>query len=307
MEYVVQTFDLKKRYKRHFALDGVNMNIEKGDIYGFVGENGSGKTTVIRTITGLISATSGSFSLFGIAGNSNKINCVKRKIGAVVETPSIYRNMSAVENLKMQGAILEINNPDTIIQVLNDVGLGELATSKKSAGDFSLGMRQRLGIAMALLGNPELLILDEPMNGLDPAGIVEVRELILKLNREKGITFLISSHILTELSLVATKYGIISKGKIIKEISAEQLIHECRPTVTVESDNLDALQSVALQFKSSEDISYSTNGITLHGELDINAFITSLVANGITIKNINCTRSNIEDYYLSLVGGGKNA
>ncbi len=306
MEYVVQTFDLKKRYKRHFALDGVNMNIKKGDIYGFVGENGSGKTTVIRAITGLISATSGSFSLFGIDGNSNKINAVKRKLGAVVETPSIYRNMSAVENLKMQSAILGINDPDAIIQVLNDVGLGELADSKKSAGDFSLGMRQRLGIAMALPGNPELLILDEPMNGLDPAGIVEVRELILKLNREKGITFLISSHILTELSLVATKYGIISKGKIIKEISAEQLTHECRPTVTIESDNLDALQSVALQFKSSEDISYSTNGITLHGELDINALIICLVTNGITIKNINCTKSNIEDYYLSLVGGGKN-
>ena len=303
MSYVVKTFDLKKRYKRHFALNGVNMNIEKGDIYGFVGENGSGKTTVIRAITGLITPTSGTFRLFDVDNLSPEIHNARRKLGAIVETPSIYRNMSAAENLKMQCKILGINNPDLILKTLCDVGLGELINEKKHAGDFSLGMRQRLGIAMALLGDPELLILDEPMNGLDPAGIVDIRELILKLNREKGITFLISSHILTELSLVATKYGIISKGQIIKEVTAEQLALECRPTVTIESPNTDALYNAALQFKNKSDISYCANGIILHGDTDLNALLSKLLAEDITISNINCTKSNIEEYYLSLIGG----
>lgn len=307
MSYILQTFELKKRYKHHYALDGVNMNIEKGDIYGFVGENGSGKTTVIRTITGLIRPTSGTFSLFGESADSPTINKVKSKLGAVVETPSIYKNMSAVDNLKMQCDILGISDTEAVYRVLNEVGLGDLANSKKKAGDFSLGMRQRLGIAMALLGDPEFLILDEPMNGLDPAGIVDVRELILKLNRENGITFLISSHILTELALVATKYGIISKGKIIKEISSQQLALECRPSVTVETDDAEKLRSLLIGLVPADDISYSSKGITLRGDFDINSLLSAIVNNGIKVSGINCTKSNIEDYYLSLVGGGANA
>ena len=307
MSYILQTFELKKRYKHHYALDGVNMNIEKGEIYGFVGENGSGKTTVIRTITGLIRPTSGTFSLFGESADSPTINKVKSKLGAVVETPSIYKNMSAVDNLKMQCDILGISGTEAAYRVLNEVGLGDLANSKKKAGDFSLGMRQRLGIAMALLGDPEFLILDEPMNGLDPAGIVDVRELILKLNRENGITFLISSHILTELALVATKYGIISKGKIIKEISSQQLALECRPSVTVETDDAENLRSLLIGLVPADDISYSSKGITVHGDFDINSLLSAIVNNGIKVSGINCTNSNIEDYYLSLVGGGANA
>lgn len=307
MNYAVQTFDMKKRYKKHYALSGVNMNIEQGAIYGFVGENGSGKTTVIRAITGLISLTSGSFKLFGVDGSSPEINSVKRKIGAVVETPSIYRNMSAYDNLKMQSAIVGCTDTNRIKAVLEDVGLSELLNSKKKAGDFSLGMRQRLGIAMALLSEPKLLILDEPMNGLDPAGIVEIRELILKLNKEKGITFIISSHILTELSLVATKYGIISKGKIIKEISAGQLKNECRSSVTVDTDDTKALKEIFLSMANEEDIAYSSNGITLYGETDINLIIKKITENNIKIQGINCNKSNIEDYYLSLVGGGTHA
>ena len=217
MSVVLKTNNLYKRYKYQFALNGVNMTINKGDIYGFVGENGSGKTTVIRLITWLISPTKGDFELFGEDSKSNGILLARKKLGAIVENPSIYLNMSARENLKMQCGLLGVkgNVEEMIKHVLSEVGLAELYDNKKNAGNFSLGMRQRLGIAMALLGNPEFLILDEPMNGLDPAGIVEIRELILRLNKERGITFLISSHILTELALVATTYGIISKRTMI--------------------------------------------------------------------------------------------
>ena len=223
MSYVLETFNLSKRYKNQWALKNVNMHVEKGDIYGFVGENGSGKTTIIRLVTGLISATEGYVKLFGVKNDDPAILSQRKKIGAIVESPSIYTNMSAADNLRLQCSILGIktNVEEKVKNVLLEVGLIEQYESKKSASNFSLGMRQRLGIGMALLGEPEFIILDEPMNGLDPAGIVEIRELILKLNREKQITFLISSHILSELALVATKYGIISKGKLVKEITTE--------------------------------------------------------------------------------------
>ncbi|MBO5726758.1 MAG: ATP-binding cassette domain-containing protein, partial [Clostridia bacterium] len=174
MGNVLTTDLLTKKYKKHFAVNGVSMNIDQGDIYGFVGENGSGKTTVIRLITGLIYPYSGSFKLFGVDNRSKNIGKARSRVGAIVESPSIYMNMSAYDNLKMQCALLGVKDQNKIIEVLNDVGLGDLYNVKKHASDFSLGMLQRLGIAMALLGEPELLILDEPMNGLDPAGIVEI-------------------------------------------------------------------------------------------------------------------------------------
>jgi len=229
MEYVLQTFNLSKQYGKQMAVDRVNMNICKGDVYGFVGANGSGKTTIIRLLSGLIMPHSGSFQLFGIDHKDPRIHQARRQMGAVVETPSIYRNMTATDNLRMQAGLLGIRDEEKIRQTLETVGLGDLYHEKKKAVNFSLGMRQRLGIAMALLGQPRFLILDEPMNGLDPAGIVDLRELILALNRQ-GITFLISSHILSELSLVATKYGIISNGKLLQEITAKELRERCGNT-----------------------------------------------------------------------------
>ena len=305
MDYILKTFGLIKKYKKHLAVNEADMTICRGDIYGFVGENGSGKTTIIRLITGLIFPDSGRFELFGVPHDSDGIKAARRKVGAVVESPSIYKNMSAYDNLKMQCMILGIPADDKISETLNEVGLGYLLNDKKQAGDFSLGMRQRLGIAMALLGEPEFLILDEPMNGLDPAGIVEIRELILKLNRERNITFLISSHILSELSLVATKYGIISRGHIIKEITAAQLQVELAKTTDITVEQPERLTELFGGLLLETSISYIPGGIRLVGEIDLNAVLSAIIKAEIRIISVNCHESSFEDYYLKTIGGGR--
>ena len=305
MDCVLKTYGLTKKYKRHLAVNDAEMTICRGDIYGFVGENGSGKTTIIRLITGLIFANEGRFELFGTPNDSKDIAVARRKVGAVVESPSIYRNMSAYDNLKMQCIILGLPVDQRIEDTLNEVGLGDLISDKKHAGDFSLGMRQRLGIAMALIGEPEFLILDEPMNGLDPAGIVEIRELILKLNRERNITFLISSHILSELSLVATKYGIISKGHIIKEITATELQKELAKTTDIMVDNPEKLVDVIGSILPAEVISYIPDGVNIVGEIDLNKVLAAIIDAGIRIISVNCHESSFEDYYLETIGGKK--
>ncbi len=307
LDFVLRTNALFKKYKGKYALNGANINIRKGDIYGFVGENGSGKTTVIRVISGLIFPENGEFELFGISSKSDKIIEARKRIGAIVESPSIYLGMSAYDNLKMQCTIIGCGNDDDIRRVLKEVGLFELYSDKKKAGNFSLGMRQRLGIAMCLLGDPEFIILDEPMNGLDPAGIVEIRELILKLNREKGITFMISSHILTELALVATRYGIISKGKILKEISADELKNECRNSTVIETDQLSELLAICERRFKKEDFLPVHSGVKIYGDISLNELLSELILSKITIKKINSSESSIEDYYLSLLGGTRHA
>ena len=303
MDYILKTHNLVKQYKRKKVLNEVNMNIQKGDIYGFVGENGSGKTTIIRLITGLIFPNSGSYELFGVSNEDSKIIEVRKKIGAIVESPSIYSNMSAYENLKMQCDILNVKDDSKIEKVLKEVGLEDVIKDNKKAGDFSLGMRQRLGIAMTLLGEVELIILDEPMNGLDPAGIVEIRELILKLNKEKNITFLISSHILTELSLVATKYGIISKGKIVKEITSEELKNECRHTTTIKVDNPLKLVEIFSKYDKEIDLEFDSNGVIIYGDININEILSLIISNEILITSINTSEMNIEEYYLKVLRG----
>ncbi len=304
MEYVLRTLNLSKKYKNKLVLDKVCINIKRGDIYGFVGENGSGKTTVIRCVCGLVRPNGGSIELFGTKDTDAGILVERKKMSAVVETPSIYLNMSAFDNLKMQCDILGLKNYDKIEQVLSEVGLSYLSKDKKKAGDFSLGMRQRLGIAMALLGEPEFMILDEPMNGLDPTGIVEIRELILKLNRERNMTFLISSHILTELSLVATTYGIISKGKLIKEVSAENLQRECgRSTYLEGKDN--AKLFFALKERFGDNVREEGVGVRVFGDADVNEILdVALKTTALII--VNNSRLGIEDYYLSIVGGERN-
>lgn len=304
MDNILTTKDLCKKYKKQMAVDHLNMTIDRGDIYGFVGENGSGKTTVIRMITGLIFPYEGGFTLFGTGNESGDIGKARSRVGAIVESPSIYMNMSAYDNLKTQCAVLGVEDENKILAALQDVGLESLYREKKHAGNFSLGMRQRLGIAMALLGDPEFLILDEPMNGLDPAGIVDIRELILKLNRERNITFLISSHILTELSLVATKYGIISKGRLIREITAEQLHNECAKTTVISADDPQKLAEVV---KNAVDntTEYTADGVKIIGALDLTALLSAIIESGLKILSVNCSETTFEDYYLSLIGGAR--
>ena len=221
MEYVLTTRGLCKNYRNCKALNGLSMRVPRGSIYGFVGRNGAGKTTLIRLICGLQAPSHGSYTLYGIRNTMPGIYRARRRMGSVVETPSIYLDMSAEDNIRQQYRVLGIPSFDGVDELLQLVGLAD--AEKKTARHFSLGMRQRLGIAVALAGDPDFLALDEPANGLDPQGIIEMRELILRLNRERQITVLISSHILDELSRLATHYGFIDNGRMLREISAEQL------------------------------------------------------------------------------------
>lgn len=305
-EYVLRTFDVCKRYKKQYALNGLSMNIKKGDIYGFVGENGSGKTTIIRVINGIIFAESGTYELFGVKSTDSAITKQRRRVGAVVETPSIYKNMSARDNIICHGEVVGVDARDKVDEILDSVGLSDVKNDSKKAGNFSLGMRQRLGIAMALVNDPEFLILDEPMNGLDPAGIVEVRNLILKLNQEKNITFLISSHILTELALVATKYGLISKGKIIKEITSEELNNELEKKTLIDVDDAQKAKASASKVVDESLVSYTSTGIAIKGEVELNDIIVALVKDEIKILNVNTSSTTIEDYYLETIVKGGN-
>lgn len=276
MEYVLTTDALSKHYKKAKALDGLSMHVPKGAIYGFVGKNGAGKTTLIRLICGLSKPTGGSYILYNTGYADPKIELTRRHMGAVVETPALTLDMTAKENLRQQYRILGLSSFDGIQDLLELVGLEN--TGKKKVKAFSLGMKQRLAIAMAMAGEPDFLILDEPTNGLDPQGIIELRELILKLNHEKGITFLISSHILDELSRIATHYGIIDAGKMVKEFSADDLEKECGKDVYIRADvsNTDAV-------------------------------VNALDNLGITYEIVSEKERTLEQYFISLVGGDGNA
>lgn len=300
MEYVLQTDALRKNYKNFKALNGLSMNIPKGSIYGFVGKNGSGKTTLIRLICGLQEPTSGGYTLYGRKNTDKEIVKARRRIGAVVETPSLYLDMTADENMKYQYKL--IGNPDysTIPELLKLVGLGN--TGKKKAHNFSLGMKQRLGIAIALSGNPDFLILDEPINGLDPQGIVEIRELILKLNNEMGITVLISSHILGELSKLATHYGFIDSGSIVSEVGAEELESRCRKRIRVKVDNIKSLIRY-LDGKGFEYSVISEDEAYIYASPEVTAFVSDLVCAGCRVIAMSESDESLESYFINLVGG----
>ena len=303
MEYVLKTNELKKEYRRFTALCGVSMNVPKGAIYGFVGKNGAGKTTLIRLICGLQSPTGGDFELYGIKNTDKNISRSRRRMGAVVETPSIYLDMTAEDNLKQQYRILGMPSFDGIGELLKLVGLEN--TGRKKARNFSLGMRQRLGIAVALCGNPDFLVLDEPINGLDPQGIIEIRELILKLNREKQITVLISSHILDELARLATHYGFIDSGKIVREMSAKELEAACRKcvrvTVTDTKPLVTVLDEMGMEYKI---IDSKTSDI--YGKPNITKLAADLSEKGCELFSMQEQDESLESFYISLVGGGSN-
>ncbi|MED9903486.1 MAG: ATP-binding cassette domain-containing protein [Lachnospiraceae bacterium] len=303
MEYVLKTNALCKNYKHFKALNGLTMNVPKGAIYGFVGKNGAGKTTLIRLICGLQEPASGEYSLYGLKNSEKEILKSRRRMGAVVETPSIYLDLTAVDNLKEQYRILGIPSYDSIPNLLKLVGLEN--TGSKKAKNFSLGMRQRLGIAIALAGDPDFLVLDEPVNGLDPQGIIEMRELILKLNREHQITVLISSHILDELSRLATHYGFIEGGRMVKEISAEELEASCRKCIRLEVTNVQTLARVLDGMKADYNI-ISCNTADVYAKINISKLTLALAEENCEVISVKERDESLESYYVSLVGGKEN-
>lgn len=304
-EIILKTYNVTKKYGEQVAVNNVNMTIKKGDIYGFIGQNGAGKTTLIRMITGLAHKTSGEIELFGSSSEEQLIRG-REFVGSLIESPAFYKNMTARENLEVSRLVRNIPNKKSIDEVLELVGLKD--TGKKKVKDFSLGMKQRLGIANALLGNPKLLILDEPINGLDPMGIIEIRELLKKINKEKGITILISSHILGELSEVATTYGIISGGKLIEEISSEALAEKCRQYIDLKVD--DAKKAVILlerEFGITDYEVLEDNKIKVFSHLDKGGAINSILSKaGVIVENISIKGEKLEEYFMDSIGGVLN-
>lgn len=298
-EYVIQTKNLTKKYGGFLAVHAANMNVKKGSIYGLIGRNGAGKTTIMKMICGLSNSSNGQIKLFG---SDEKNNLAYRRMGTLIENPGIYGRMSAFDNMKCRAICLGINNCDKKIEeLLNLVGLAN--NHKGAVRKFSLGMKQRLGIAMALLGEPDLLVLDEPINGLDPQGIAEIRETLLKLNKEKNITILISSHILEELSKIATDYGIIKDGRIIEEISKEQLMEKCMERIEVITDNPDKATTVIEEMGIRKYKVVDKQTIHIYESLDNTGEINrELVINDIIVRGINVNSEGIESYFINLTG-----
>lgn len=295
MDYVIETQNLVKQYKTKRAVDNISIHVKKGDIYGLIGKNGAGKTTLMKLILGLAKPTSGKIFLYG----DEKLNEERRKIGSLIEEPGLYKNCTAYENM-VRFAKLYGTDAKEINDLLKLVNLSD--TGSKKVSQFSLGMKQRLGIAIALLGNPELLILDEPINGLDPAGIKEIRDVIIDLNH-KGVTFLISSHLLDELAKIVTNYGIISEGSLIEEISAKELNERCREFVKIGTN--DNNSTCELLKKEIKDINLENkpDGIYLLNHLNETAKINKLLVDkGIEVNEIALQESNFEDYFIERLG-----
>ena len=303
MENIIVTNNLCKKYGKFQALDNVSITIKKGGIYGLIGKNGAGKTTLLRVISGLQNPTSGKYSLFGVDYKDKNITKQRRKVGAIIEKPSIYLDMSATENLKQQCLILGIPNFDDILKILKLVGLDN--AGKKPAKNFSLGMKQRLGIAIALVGNPDFIILDEPINGLDPQGTIEIRELILKLNKEFGITFLISSHILDELSKVATDFYFINNGKVIKEINSKELSTICKKITQIEVDDVKIVSSILTTENINFDVISNTQ-INIYSNIVLSELISKLSKENCTVISSTIKNESLESYFLNLIGGEDN-
>lgn len=301
-EIILQTTNLSKKYGDKFAVNNVNMHVKKGQIYGFIGKNGAGKTTFIRMITGLIHESAGEMALLN-GTSASQLQEARKHIGSLVESPAFYENMTAKENLEFSRLVRNIPGKSCIDEVLELVGLQD--TGKKKVKNFSLGMKQRLGIANALLGNPRLLILDEPINGLDPISIVEIRELLKKLNKEKEVTILISSHILGELSELATHYGIIDNGKLIQEISAKQLQEQCRQYIEIEVDDIE--KAVVSLENHITDIEYEVHPnqlIRVYNHLQQTGEMNKILLNeGRMVNKIMLKGQNLEEYFVQLVGG----
>ena len=305
MEYILQTHDLTKTYGKKDACKDINISIREGEIYGLIGRNGAGKTTIMRMISGLSNPTSGSYALFGKEGA--EMRKMMNKVGVLIEHPGLYPKLSAKENIKIKCIAMGVDKSQEYIDgLLKIVGL-ENVSNKKGAGEFSLGMRQRLGIALALVGDPSMIILDEPINGLDPQGIVEVRHTLERLRDEKGMTIMISSHILDELGKLADSYGIIHEGRLLDQFTAEELGHRCGEFVSVNTNNNENAMEV-LGKAGFTQLSIDNNGMIRVSEQLENtpAMAKAIVNAGLDLKELFIKNISLEDYYLNVTGGEHN-
>ena len=298
-EYVLKTDKLTKVYGKNKVVNEVSMHVKKGDIYGFIGKNGAGKTTFMRMVSGLASPTEGSMELFG----EKDLEVQRKRIGSLIESPGIYPNMTASDNLEVVRRILGITDRHIVEKILEFVGLE--SAGKKKVKNFSMGMKQRLGLAISLMRNPDFLVLDEPINGLDPQGIIEMRELILKLNKEKRITILISSHYLDELSKIATHYGFLDHGTIIKEITSFYLMKKMKHKIKLKVKN----QKEFVKYFEENQISYEvidSKTIHVYGKYNLSQLIMDLSKKNLVAEEVHEQEESLENYYMNLIGGSKN-
>ena len=304
MKYAIETNQLSKKYSGRFVVDHVNMHIPEGCIYGFVGENGSGKTTIMRLLMGLARPTTGSYKLFEVPNTDSKIYAVRNKISAIVEAPSLVPTMTAEENLTYAAMYYgaKLSKSD-ILDIVKQVGLENVGN--KVVKNYSLGMKQRLGIAVLLLNEPNLLLLDEPMNGLDPQGIAELRDLILKLN-QKGITVVISSHILSELEKVANYWGFISHGQLLEEMSEEELLAKCSKHIEIRYSDVFALAEALHKLNVNNFQIVQNEFVRIFDEINLTDLLIGLRGENIEVDHLKTADIDVENYYLSLIGKGGN-
>lgn len=300
-EIILKTEGLTKSYGGRTIVQNVTFELEEGQILGLVGKNGAGKTTLIRLLTGIIKPTAGTFSLYG--KDKDDIEGVLCNVSTMIEHPALYMDMTAKDNLLLQCMLKGIKDPINsgyVSTKLDEVGLGDLYASKKKVKHFSLGMKQRLGIAIATIGEPKLMLLDEPTNGLDPEGIIQIRNLLVKLNKEKGVTILISSHILSELSTFATSYLFINNGKLVEQISAEDLKHlDSNKLIIATDDNMKAYEIL----KETYNVTLDNDVINIHGDIEPVEIINLLAGNQIKLTKIDKVTNNVEDHFMELMGG----
>ena len=301
---VILTVDgMTKRYGKTNVVNNATFQLERGKIYGFIGQNGAGKTTIIRMIAGYTKLTAGRIAIYGDSSEKGLAEGRKR-MGIIVEQPALYKNMTAYDNLEIQKTLYGIKNDMLTDELLQLVGLANIG--KRKVKNFSLGMRQRLGIAMALVNSPEILILDEPVNGLDPVGIVEIRELLLKLNRERNITILISSHILSELYQLASDYIIIHRGCILDKLTTQQLDGKCTSHIVVQAEDTVAAKAALAQMGIT-NIETGDNGFfRFKANCDVKAVARKLMEEKILLTHFSVQTESLEDYFVKLIGGGIN-
>lgn len=299
-ENVIECRQLTKRYRKQCALQHVDLRIAKGEIYGLIGQNGAGKSTMMKLLAGLIHPSEGEFKLFGKYPKEDRYTY--RRVGVLIEEPGLYGNMNAIANMHVKALSMGCNNTEELRSILKTCRLDPDSTKKASA--FSLGMKQRLGLALSLIGNPELLILDEPVNGLDPQGINDIRNTLLQLNKERNVTILLSSHILEELSKIATSYGIISKGSLIRNMSKDELEDNCKDYCRLRVDNAKAASVLLEKNKIGDGFSVTEDHeIHIFGKLDLAYMNAMLVKNGVGVCELAMHKQNLEAYFLELTKG----